>query len=162
MELATPDAVTKDFPGYTAKEYDLAAPRQRLRRLATTERMEYVSIFDAFADDLRTRDGALTDLYLWCDGHLAPRGHQLVAQAIAERLRRPGAGPTPGQRETQRRRSAASDGRRLAPAQGRAGSLARRRDNADSRSRLGGESPRRPSGARAWLAERLIDLPELL
>ncbi len=162
VELATPDTVTKDFPGYRAEEYDLAAPRQRLRRLADAEGMEYVSIFDAFADDLRTRSGALTDLYLWCDGHLAPRGHQVVAQAITERLRRPGAAPTPAQRETQRPRSAISDWRLVAPAQGRAGRPARRRDNADSRSQLGGESPGRPSRARDWLAKEPIHLPELL
>lgn len=121
VELATPDAVAKDFPGYRAEDYDLAAPRQRLRQLAEGEGMEYVPIFDAFAEDLRTRNGVLTDLYYWCVGHLAPGGHRVVAQAIAERLRRPGASPTPTQRETQRRRPAVSDGGLLAPARGRAG-----------------------------------------
>ncbi len=103
VELAAPDAVVKDFPGYTAKDYDLAAPKHRLQRLAEVDGMEYVSIFDAFSADLRTRNGALTDLYFWCDGHLAPRGHQVVAQAIAERLRGRAAAPPPAQRETRPR-----------------------------------------------------------
>ncbi|MGH7407399.1 MAG: SGNH/GDSL hydrolase family protein [Candidatus Methylomirabilales bacterium] len=151
VELATPDAVSKDFPAYTAEEYDLAAPRERLRRLADAAGMEYVSIFDVFADDLRTRNGVLTDLYFWCDGHLASRGHQLVAQAIAEGLRRPGAGPTPAQRETQRRRSAVSDGHRLAPAQTHGGRPAWHRESAGLRSRRGGESTGHPERAQGWV-----------
>ena len=51
--------------------------------------MEYVSFFDAFASDLRSRGASLADLFLWCDGHLTARGHEVVAQVIADRLRQP-------------------------------------------------------------------------
>ena len=89
IELATPDAIRKVFPAYRADLYDLAGPRERLRQLAEGEQMEYVSFFDAFANDLRSRGAPLADLFLWCDGHLTARGHEVVAQVIADRLRQP-------------------------------------------------------------------------
>jgi hypothetical protein len=88
VELADPEAVRRNFPAYRPDGYDLAGPREHLRRLAEAEQIEYVSILDAFADDLRARRAPFTDLYFWCDGHLTARAHEGVAQAIAERLRR--------------------------------------------------------------------------
>ena len=88
VELAPPDAMVKVFPGYRAEEYDLAGPRERLRRLAEAEGMDYTSIFDALAADQRARNGKLEDYFFWCDGHLTPRAHKIVARAIAERLGR--------------------------------------------------------------------------
>ena len=87
LELANPQAVVKEFPGYAPEEFDLAAPRRRLRQFAEIAGIDYVSMFDVFAEDLRARNGALEDIFLWCDGHFTPRAHQLVARAIADRLR---------------------------------------------------------------------------
>ncbi len=87
VELATPDAIVKVFPGYRAEEYDLAGPRERLRWLVEAEGMDYTSIFDALAADRRARNGKLEDYFFWCDGHLTPRAHDIVARAIAQHLR---------------------------------------------------------------------------
>jgi lysophospholipase L1-like esterase len=101
VELATPGAIQKEFSDYRPELYDLAGPRTRLQRLAEAERTEYVSVFDAFAGDLKARGGALTDLFFWCDGHLTPRGHELVAQAIADHLRHPPGRPRPPARRVE-------------------------------------------------------------
>lgn len=88
LELATSEALLKELPDYTPARYDLDRPRARLKRLAEAEGLEYISMYDVFAADLRARQQPLESIYFWCDGHLNPRGHHLVAQAIAERLRR--------------------------------------------------------------------------
>ncbi len=121
-ELATPEALAKKFPGYTPGEYDLAAPRERLRRLAVAEGMAYVDVFEAFSRELRARHGTVTDLYLWCDGHLTSRGHERVAEAIAARLRGGGGTPISAQAELVPGHSASITERSGAHLGGRGGS----------------------------------------
>jgi len=95
IELAPAEAVAKVFPGSTPERYDLAGPRRRLERIAETEGFDYVSVYDVFLRDLGGRHGKLEDLFFWCDGHLTPQGHQLVAEAIAAHIRRPARAPAP-------------------------------------------------------------------
>jgi lysophospholipase L1-like esterase len=87
VELASGEAIVRDFPGYRPETYDLAGPRDRLRRLAETEGIVYVPLFEALAGDMRTRQGKVEDYFWWCDGHFTPRAHDLVARAIAEGVR---------------------------------------------------------------------------
>jgi len=88
-EFAGHEEISKWFPAYMPSEYDLGAPRERLRRLAEEARMEYISLYEVFAEDLRSRRGTLTDLFWWCDGHLSPHGHEVVARSLAQHVGRP-------------------------------------------------------------------------
>jgi lysophospholipase L1-like esterase len=95
VELASPAALARAFPHFQPEAYSLAAPRDRLRRLAEAEGIEYLFIFDALAGDLRARNGSTEDYFFWCDGHLTPRAHELVAAAMAEAIRGGAAPPRP-------------------------------------------------------------------
>ena len=83
VNVASWTALEEKFPAMRKLKWDVAGPEQRLARLAQRNKLELIQPYRLFVDAPKD-----PELYFKGIGHPTVRGHQLIATAITDHLRK--------------------------------------------------------------------------
>ncbi len=86
IQLAQPDRVKGEYPGFRGTRYNLDKPVEILTQFAKKEAIDYFSLLPVFRMHLREHHKSVESLHYSCDGHWTPLGHRLAAEEIFKRI----------------------------------------------------------------------------